>query len=66
MYKGVHTYKKVYQGILGLTVVYRGIQRVYKGTQVYTEVYKGIQNKFDSNAGTTARAIETLMGQYFD
>ena len=24
------------------------------------------QNKFDSKAGTTARAIETLMGQYFD
>ena len=23
-------------------------------------------NKFDSKAGTTARAIETLMGQYFD
>ena len=24
------------------------------------------QNQFDSKAGTTARAIETLMGQYFD
>ena len=24
------------------------------------------QNKFDSKAGTTARVIETLMGQYFD
>ena len=26
----------------------------------------GKQNQFDSKAGTTARAIETLMGQYFD
>ena len=24
------------------------------------------QNQFDSKAGTTAKAIETLMGQYFD
>ena len=28
--------------------------------------YIGKYNKFDSKAGTTARAIETLMGQYFD
>ena len=25
-----------------------------------------VLNIFDSKAGTTARAIETLMGQYFD
>ena len=29
-------------------------------------VTQALQNKFDSKAGTTARAIETLMGQYFD
>ena len=32
--------------------------------KIHTNVSK--QNQFDSKAGTTARAIETLMDQYFD
>ena len=38
----------------------------YLSLKFYVTVDHSGQNKFDSKAGTTARAIETLMGQYFD
>ena len=40
------------------------------GVQGFTRDYRVLQgykqNQFDNKAGTTARAIETLKGQYFD
>ena len=34
--------------------------------EIHVRHLKCKQNQFESKAGTTARAIETLMGQYFD
>ena len=42
------------------------LEMIKDGNNSFTPTGPQIQNKFDSNADTTAKAIETLMGQYFD
>ena len=79
-YKGIQGITRVYRGLQGYTRVFRELQeytKVYKELQENARVYREVQgyikgfirckqNQFDSKAGTTASAIETLMGQYFD
>ena len=42
------------------------IINIVHSQKVFYCLFVTVQNQFDSKAGTTARAIETLMGEYFD